>query len=160
MLDTSQFSFMTPHRDQAVSQPSAIDRICKRALCVSPPVTVLLCVSEHVCAHELITCMLMTVCICIHVYIYIFVGVVHVVWGQVCSRGDWAVLKALELPLLQGLLFSSLINAVSTMEKCHCSFLWCYLLFGVHHSVVINDPLPPPRQQRHPAGIHCKTVRG
>ncbi len=58
-----------------------------------------------------------------------------------CSGGDWAILEALELTLLQGLLFSSLINAVSTMEKCLCSFLVYYLLLGVRHSVVINDPL-------------------
>lgn len=82
-------------------------------------------------------------CICI------FVGVMHVVRGQVCSGGDWAMLKAPELTFLQGLLFSSLINAVSTMGKCHCSFLLYYLLFGVHHSMVINDPF----QKLHTADI-------
>ena len=65
--------YLTPHRDQAVSQPSAIDCTCKRALCVSLPINVLLCVSEHVCARVdnlyVDDSVYMHTCVCIYLWV-------------------------------------------------------------------------------------------
>lgn len=99
------------------------------------------------CTYGLITCMLMTVYICIPVYMYICgchacgprAGVFRWWLGHVESTGT-------HFPTRLALQFS---NAVSTMGKCHCSFLLYYLLFGVHHSMVINDPF----QQLHTTDI-------
>ena len=131
MLDTSQLSFMTPHRDEAVmtphrdeavSQPSVIDCICERALCVSLPVNVLLCVSDQVCAHELITCMLMSVymhtCVCMYLWVscmwsdgrcvQVVTGPYWKHWNSLSYRACSSVLWLMLFPLWKNVFVPSL----------------------------------------------------